>query len=94
MTDGRTRKLRFRLMLHDTGSGRISLRLICASHIVPAESVPYTYYLDGNIASENENGTTKTYEYDGLGRLTKETRNGTITVYTYDTNGNLINDFF
>ena len=48
----------------------------------------YTYYLDGNIASENENGTTKTYEYDGLGRLTKETRNGTITLYTYDANGN------
>ena len=48
----------------------------------------YTYYLDGNIASENENGITKTYEYDGLGRLTKETRNGTITSYTYDANGN------
>ena len=48
----------------------------------------YTYYLDGNIASENENGTTKTYEYDGLGRLTKETQNGTITIYTYDANGN------
>ena len=48
----------------------------------------YTYYLDGNIASENENGTTKTYEYDGLGRLTKETKNGTITSYTYDLNGN------
>ena len=48
----------------------------------------YTYYLDGNIASENENGTTKTYEYDGIGRLTKETKNGTITSYTYDLNGN------
>ena len=47
----------------------------------------YIYYLDGNIASENENGTSKTYEYDGLGRLTKETKNDTIE-YTYDANGN------
>jgi YD repeat-containing protein len=48
----------------------------------------YTYYLDGNIASETVNSVETTYEYDGLGRLTKETKNGTITMYTYDANGN------
>ena len=48
----------------------------------------YTYYLDGNIASETANSVETAYEYDGLGRLTKENRNGTITLYTYDACGN------
>ena len=54
----------------------------------------YTYYLDGNVASETkENGESTTYVYDDLGRLTSETlRNGTSLLqkyaYTYDDFGN------
>ena len=54
----------------------------------------YTYYPDGNVASETkENGESTTYVYDDLGRLISETLwNGTSLVqryaYTYDDFGN------
>ena len=52
----------------------------------------YTYYLDGNIQSETENGETKSYEYDDLGRLTREVKEGILRAYdisyTYDARGN------
>ena len=51
----------------------------------------YTYYRDGNRASETTNNTdAKTYLYDDLGRLQSETNTNGTTSYLYDNYSNRI----
>ena len=56
-------------------------------------SSTYTYYQNGNVATDTENtGKVTTYLYDDLGRLTSEaitgTNNNSTLTYTYDDRGN------
>ena len=56
-------------------------------------SSAYTYYPNGNVATDTENtGKVTTYLYDDLGRLTSEaitgTNNNSTLTYTYDDRGN------
>ena len=44
----------------------------------------------GNIATNDQNGTTYTYTYDAQNQLTKQTGGEKTYTYSYDTAGNIL----
>lgn len=56
------------------------------------KTTSYSYDPAGNRISMTENGSTTTYEYNGLNQLKKKTDTTGTTFYTYDSRGNHISE--
>ena len=61
-----------------------------ADQLISANSITYTYDLNGNLATKIETAGTTTYEYDYENRLVKVTTPSSTVLYQYDADGNRV----